>query len=145
MKHIKGFVVCCAALFIICDLYAQPNISRIEYYLDKDPGYGKGTSVTFSAGTNISNASLSIDPASLAAGFHLLGIRSKDANGGWSLDNKWLFAKPFPSDGVAPSLKRIEYYLDKDPGFGKATNVSFTPGKNLADLTINIDPATLAA
>ena len=144
MKHIKGLVVCCAALLTMYNSYAQPNISRIEYYIDSDPGFGKATSISFTAGTNISNASFNIDPASLSAGFHILGIRSKNANGGWSFDNKWLFAKPYPSGGTTtPFLKKVEYYLDKDPGFGKATDLPFTHGTNLSNLTINIDPATL--
>ena len=58
----------------------------------------------------------------------LLGIRAKDENGAWSQDNKWLFAKPYPSDttkaGTAPDLKQVEYYIDKDPGYGKGVPVA---------------------
>jgi len=144
MKYIKGIVVHCTLLLIAWNLNAQPGISRIEYYLDSDPGYGNGIAISFAAGTNVSNAALNIDPASLSTGFHVLGIRSKNANGAWSLDNKWFFAKPFSATASAPVLKRIEYYLDIDPGYGKATNVSFSPGTNLSNLTINLDPAALS-
>ncbi|MBN8852151.1 MAG: hypothetical protein BGO55_00200 [Sphingobacteriales bacterium 50-39] len=125
-----------------------PNLNKIEYYLDTDPGYGKATAIPFSPGTGVANAALNINPGSVTSGVHILCIRAQDANGRWSLDNKWLFARPYPSDstgpGPAPNLSRVEYYLDTDPGYGKATAVAFTPGTNLANINININPSSLA-
>ncbi len=35
----------------------------------------------------------------LNQGVHIVGIRSRDANGAWSIDNKWLFLKPYSNTG----------------------------------------------
>jgi hypothetical protein len=135
IQFIKRCAGCCAGLLWAWCLSAQPNISRVEYYIDTDPGYGKATAIAFTAGPNLINLTLNINPASVANGVHVLGIRAQDANGHWSLDNKWLFARPFPADstgpGPVPNLNRVEYYLDADPGYGKATAISFTTGTRL--------------
>jgi PKD-like domain/Secretion system C-terminal sorting domain len=149
IQLIKRWAGCFAGLIWACCLSAQPNLNRVEYYIDIDPGYGKATAISFTPGTNLSSIALNINPASLSNGVHILGIRARDANGGWSLDNKWLFAKPYPSDstgpGPVPNLNRVEYYLDADPGYGHATAISFTPGNNLANIALNINPASVSS
>ncbi len=143
---IKRFAGCCLALLWALCLAAQPALTRVEYYLDTDPGYGSATAISFSPGaTNLSNIAINIDPVTLSAGVHVLGIRAKDANNAWSLDNKWLFVKPYNNSVAIPNVSRIEYYLDTDPGYGNATSVSIGTGNNFANLAVNIDPATLSA
>jgi hypothetical protein len=147
-QHIKPLLCSLLALLWGCLLYAQPNITRVEYYIDKDPGYNNATAVSITPGTNLSNIALNISTTTLASGVHTLGIRAKDANGAWSEDNRWLFVKPYAggdSTGPVPNLNRIEYYLDADPGYGKATAISFAAGTNLSGITLNIDPSTLAS
>src|SRR5258708_611712 len=147
IELIKRWAGCLAGLFWAWCLSAQPNLSRVEYYIDIDPGYGKATAISFTPGNSLTNIALNINPASLTSGVHILGIRARDANGGWSLDNKWLFAKPYPADSTSPvpNLKQVEYYIDKDPGYGKATAISFTPGTSLSNIGININPASLTS
>ncbi|MEP7317833.1 MAG: T9SS type A sorting domain-containing protein [Panacibacter sp.] len=147
MKHIiKRFAGCCVALLWGLCLAAQPALTRVEYYIDTDPGYGSATSVGFTTGaTNLSNVAVNIDPGTLIPGVHVFGIRAKDVNGAWSLDNKWLFVKPYSNSTAIPNVSRVEYYIDTDPGYGAATSVSIGTGNNFADLTVNIDPATLTA
>ena len=120
-------------------VFAQPNINRIEYYLDTDPGYGNGTNVSFS-GTNNATGSINLDLTPLGSGVHIIGIRIRDANGAWSLDNKWIFLKPYPNTGavVQPNINRVEWYLDSDPGYGNGTSLSIAAGQDLAGLAINI-------
>ena len=62
-----------------------PNLSRIEYFVDTDPGYGAGTSVAFTAGTSVTDLAFTIPLTSLSDGLHTLFIRSKDANNKWSV------------------------------------------------------------
>ena len=97
MKQIiKRFAGCCVALLWGLCLAAQPALTRVEYYIDTDPGYNNATAISFTAGsTNLSNIALNINPNSIAQGVHVLGIRTKDVNGAWSQDNRWLFARPF--------------------------------------------------
>jgi hypothetical protein len=123
------------------------NITRVEYYLDNDPGHGNATALSIVPGTDLSGQFINLDPATLAEGVHILGIRARDASGAWSLDNKLLFLKPFTTSagipGVVPNITRVEYYLDTDPGYGNATQVSIVPGTDLSSQLINLDPATL--
>ena len=116
-----------------------PAINRIEYYLDADPGYGNATNVSF-AGTTNATGTINIDLTPVNAGVHIVGIRSRDAKGAWSIDNKWIFLKPYPNTGavVQPNINRVEWYLDSDPGFGNATPISIVTGQNLPNLAINI-------
>ena len=129
--------------FIQCFLVAAqtaPNINRIEYYLDADPGYGNATNLSF-IGTNNATGSINLDLIPLNAGVHIIGVRSRDANGAWSLDNKWIFLKPYANTGavVQPNINRVEWYLDNDPGYGNATPISIAAGQDLAGLAININ------
>lgn len=124
------------------------NISHIEYFVDTDPGYGSATSVSFSAGSNISNLTIPYDPTSLNSGIHQMCIRAKDAGGNWSLSNKVLFYKPYTNSGSSatqPNMVYLEYYIDDDPGYGSATNVSITPSTDIASLVIPINTGTLSS
>ncbi len=122
----------------------QPNVTRLEWYLDADPGYGKATALPLSAGQDIAGLSFNIDLVPLKQGVHIAGVRSLDADGGWSLDNKWLFVKPYSTSATAqPNINRLEWYLDTDPGYGKATTLLVTPGQDLTGISFNIDMVPL--
>ena len=56
--------------------------------MDADPGYGKATSISITPGTDIGMLVFDADISTVSYGTHKLGIRSLDANGAWSLDNK---------------------------------------------------------
>ncbi|MEI6950423.1 MBG domain-containing protein, partial [Paraflavisolibacter sp. H34] len=127
---------------------AAASIQRLEYYIDADPGYGNATAVPITAGTDLSNLVVSIDPAGLGSGVHRLYTRARNAAGQWSLTNTLLFYKPYAGDAVpppapAPEITRLEYYIDTDPGYGNPTAVPITPGTDLSDLVISIDPTNL--
>jgi hypothetical protein len=115
-----------------------PAVTRAEYFVDIDPGYGNGTAISL---TGLPNLSFTYDFTSASSGVHRIGVRSKDANGGWSLDGLWLFVKPYPptsspSLGPIPKIVAIEYYIDVDPGKGQATPVAFSAGQDISALTI---------
>ena len=140
-EHIRKAIFVCIGLLILHQGMAQPNISRIEYYLDTDPGWGNGTAVTYS-GTNDIATSFILNIVPLTAGIHIVGVRSKDANGVWSLDNKFLFLKP-NSASVPPDISNIEYYIDADPGYGNATALSFTGTSDIVT-GFNVNTISLA-
>lgn len=64
---------------------ATPNITKVEYYIDTDPGYGVATDVPISAGTPINNLNINLSMTGLTDGFHLFFARAKDATGTWSM------------------------------------------------------------
>jgi len=142
LKYTAGLAV---IVYFSAALHAQPNITRVEYYIDTDPGYGKGTALSIVPAKNLPNLSFNIDLTPLYEGVHFAAVRSQDANGAWSLDSKYLFLKPYKStSGIPqPNISYVEYYLDKDPGYGKATPLTITPGKNLSAIPFNINMAPL--
>jgi len=114
-----------------------PKLSRAEYYISSDPGYGKATPITIN-GSNPSTASFVLNITSLPYGTTVIGMRSQDVNGAWSLDNKWLFVK-IPKEKSAPLIKNAEYYIDKDPGYGKGTAITLTAAQQIAGLSFLVD------
>jgi hypothetical protein len=125
---------------------AQPNITRVEYFIDTDPGMGLATATPITPGNNLANQTISFDPTALTPGVHFFGIRSRNANGAWSHTNYLAFAKAFPTlpaEAATTNITRVEYFIDTDPGIGLATVKPITPGNNLANQTISFDPTAL--
>ncbi|WP_133176780.1 T9SS type A sorting domain-containing protein [Terrimonas sp.] len=124
------------------------NITRVEYYIDADPGYGNGTEITISPGTNLVDQAFNINPISLSQGVHIVGLRARDANGNWSHDNRWLIIKPYDDlegPGSQGNIVHVEYYIDTDPGYGNATPVTITAGTDLSDIQLNVNSGALTA
>ncbi|MBK8280915.1 MAG: hypothetical protein IPK94_12560 [Saprospiraceae bacterium] len=59
----------------------------MEYYIDKDPGYGKAKSVTITPGLEIKDVVIGVDISTLAKGSHMFYVRALNARGGWSMVN----------------------------------------------------------
>ncbi|MFM9907702.1 MAG: CARDB domain-containing protein [Chitinophagaceae bacterium] len=66
---------------------APQNITNAEYFIDTDPGIGSGTSINITPGLDISNIPVAVNIASLTAGEHNLFLRTRNANGKWSITN----------------------------------------------------------
>ncbi len=122
------------------------NITQLEYFLDNnDLGFGNCVQIPFSAGTDIANLNANINISGLASGVHRLFIRSKDANGKWSLTNFSVFDNsaimPYPTAPAAPpAVSNMEYFIDSDPGFGNATPLT-VPGNtgDISNYAVNIN------
>src|SRR5215471_6863791 len=79
----------------ITNVHAQ-SITKLEYFIDTDPGFGNGTTVSVSAATDVT-ANFTVDINSIQPGFHNLYVRgfippytvsengSPVTKGGWSL------------------------------------------------------------
>lgn len=125
-------------------VYCQPNITRVEYYIDIDPGFGNAAAINITQGTDITNLNIAINPETITEGVHRLYVRAKNANGNWSLTNTLLFYKPYsggtipPAPAPASNISRVEYYLDNDPGFGVATPLTFTAGTDIQNSVIAV-------
>lgn len=136
--------ILCLLLFCANKVHSQPKINQVEYYIDVDPGYGKATPVAIVQSTDLSNIKISLDPSTISAGVHLAGIRAKDANGAWSLDNKWVFVRTSPENSLS-NIIYAEYYVDTDPGYDKAIPISISPATNISGKLQNIRIDTLSA
>lgn len=115
-------------LLLFCNrLEAQEQLTKVEYFIDADPGYGAGVDIPFTAGTTLDvNFSVSL-PSNIGVGFHYLTVRVKDANNQWSA----VLTRPFLKESLSPrptsySVTAMEYFIDSDPGYGAATVVPIT-------------------
>jgi hypothetical protein len=124
-------------------LASVPNINKIEYYFDTDPGFGAGANVPVTPGTSISGLNFTIPLGAAADGFHTLFVRAKDANDNWSPAYSRPFYKLSTSAlAAAPDIDKVEYFFDNDPGFGAGTDVSITPGVAISDHSFTIPMAS---
>ncbi|MFZ4058435.1 MAG: beta strand repeat-containing protein, partial [Ferruginibacter sp.] len=116
------------------------DIVAAEYFFDTDPGVGNGTAISVTPGSAV-NFTANI-PTSLAAGFHFLAIRTKDATGKWGyFESRGFFIGSSTAD--AADIVAAEYFFDTDPGVGNGTAISVTPGSTV-NFTANL-PTSLAA
>jgi hypothetical protein len=114
------------------------NITRVEYFIDNDPGFGLGTAVTtgFTAAPAVNNLPISIPITSISNGLHWISVRAKDANNKWSTVAVRPFLKEvIPVSVLPPNLTKVEYFFDADPGFGLGTDVPITGATTLTNFT----------
>jgi Secretion system C-terminal sorting domain len=110
---------------------ATTNVSNIvaaEFFIDTDPGVGNGTPITAPSGAN-SAFIATVPTTSLANGFHFVAIRTKDADGKWSLfENRGFFISS--STTSVSNIVAAEFFIDTDPGVGNGTPITAPSGAN---------------
>ena len=99
-------------------LYTPPEnlgtgeIAGGEYFIDTDPGVGNGVAIALS-GIQDASTVVTIPPGTLSAldsGFHLLGVRARNAENDWSAAERFGFFLFDPVERVGlPVISRIEY------------------------------------
>ncbi len=138
-------------LCVWTDVQAQ-SVTKIEYFMDTDPGMGKATTVLVTPGADVT-ANFQVNISALTAGFHHLYTRgfippyqvtengTPVTKGGWSLTGVRTFYKEdfTTANGPLSSIVGGEYYVDADPGFGKATAIPVTPGLDLPNVSFAFD------
>jgi len=117
---------------------SEANIHYMEYFWDTDPGFGEGTPIDITSGTEISFNDNKVSTDRLSTGLHLFGIRAM-------ADNQWSPTLTqmvyIPTSGDIAVINRVEYFWDTDPGYGNATSIDITPGTevNISDLRISTE------
>lgn len=119
-------------LLLAAPLLAQEpaDLVELEYFFDKDPGYGQGLKVTTPGSPEI-NLDFDLDVSALTDGVHVLYLRIKDSEGRWSHYQKHTFIK-FPGESNMEEIVKAEYFFDRDPGLGKGTAVEVNRGYGVA-------------
>ncbi len=124
------------------------NIIAAEYFIDTDPGAGNGTAISLTPGTDINDLLASVNISGLPAGVHKLCLRTRSADGRWSLTNIKDFTvdsdPPYPTVSAAQNIVVAEYFIDTDPGFGNGTSISITPGTDINDLITAVNTSGLS-
>lgn len=118
------------------------NITAAEYFIDTDPGVGNGIALSAPSGTT-STFVATIPTASLAAGFHFLSIRTKDADGKWGFfENRGFYIST--STANVANITAAEFFIDTDPGVGNGTALTIPSGSTSAFVS-SIPTTSLAA
>jgi hypothetical protein len=120
-------------IFILLGLWIftskAQNITRLEYFIDTDPGYGSATSIPVTPDPSVAT-SFNMVTSGISYGVHFLFARAEDANGNWSESSMVpVIIGEYTNPG---NLVQMEYFIDNDPGFGLATQRTVAPGKNLS-------------
>ena len=99
----------------------QPAITKAEYFINTDPGVGKGTNIPLSPG-DVVNTTFYLPTTGLTTGFYNLFVRTRDAGGKWSIYANTLFYifdnKRHDQAKRYKSIAGAEYFYDTDPGSG---------------------------
>lgn len=124
-------------------LTSQPDLASGEWFVDTDPGLGKGTAITFSQNDTV-NQVVNINTTGFTPGFHNLFIRVKNLSGIWSHFEGRLFYV-IPAVGIINQsmLASGEWFIDTDPGLGKGTAISFAAADTVNPI-INISTVGLS-
>ncbi len=120
------------------------NIQEMEYFIDTDPGYGKAIPISVATpGTDLS-FNFTADLTALSPGIHQIFFRGKNGSGEWGvMAHGTFFTIDIPASGVS-QIQQLEYFIDTDPGYGNATQVSLpSSGTDLqVDFDVSLDGLT---
>lgn len=125
------------------------NIVAAEYFIDTDPGFGRGSVITISSGLDLSNISATINTATLSNGTHRLYVRSRNNEGRWSISSVKDFIVNFdftyaPAPVAAQNIVTAEYFFDTDPGLGSGKPITVTAGLNISNIAVTTNTAGLS-
>jgi hypothetical protein len=134
LKIPLGVHLVLSVALISLEVLAQ-QITRLEYFVNQDPGFGQATTISITPAADISNVTVQVPLQQIPIGISTIGIRAFNGNS-WGVTRLSYFLKSGP--GLSP-INRLEYYLNSDPGFGKATSLTITPGINLENLVRQIN------
>ena len=123
------------------------NITKVEYFIDTDPGFGLATDVPITAATEIANLTTSVNINGLPMGAHNLILRSQNAEGEWSITSVKTFGidPNYPTAPPAPlNIVKAEYFFDTDPGFSLATDIPITAAVDITNFAANLNISSIA-
>lgn len=116
------------------------NIEKAEYFVDTDPGFGNGISISISPGTHLVNIPATINTTGLLIGTHRLCLRTLNAEGKWSISYLKDFLvdsdPTYPAAEIIQNIVAAEYFIDADPGIGNAIPVSVSAGVDISNISI---------
>ncbi|HRG94083.1 MAG TPA: hypothetical protein PLZ10_14095, partial [Chitinophagaceae bacterium] len=95
---------------------APQFVTKMEYFIDTDPGFGAGTDIPVTAATDISGFVAGINTNLLTAGSHQLYIRTKNNEGRWSITGARSFIvdenPAYPASPASPgNISFLEYFF----------------------------------
>jgi hypothetical protein len=133
-------------LLFVSIAQAQPNITKMEYFIGTDPGFDMAVDIAgLPVQPDIANFIQTITP-NLNLGINYIGYRSKDANNVWSHTN---FVTWFVVDSTQNKITEVEYFWDVDSGFNAHSDTLYanpvadiSNGILYADVPLNLSVGT---
>jgi hypothetical protein len=119
------------------------KINKAEYFIDTDPGFGKATNIPISVPANDVSLSYSVNISSLSQGFHMMVYRARDDKGHWSVAQEQVFYVFRSQSTTATNVNKAEYFIDIDPGFGKATSIPVASPAIDLSMSFNVNTGSL--
>ncbi len=121
---------------VFSTLNSQPgNITKGEYFINNDPGFGNGTNISFSASADLQNISFIVPIGSLPSGFNQLYTRFRSENGWGQTQVRNFYKESITTGGTTlPNIVAGEYFLNTDPGFGNGTSIAIVPDDDLTNV-----------
>jgi hypothetical protein len=106
------------------------QISRTEYFIGEDPGFGRATPIVISASEEELSLDFITDIQTLSEGFHFINIRACNELRQWGHPAQRLFYV-FKVEGDADNeITTLECFIDTDPGFGLANPITLSSTDN---------------
>jgi hypothetical protein len=118
-----------------------PNLTKAEYFIDNDVGYGEANELTFNQGVEDQITPI-IDVADLDEGFHILGIRAKNENIWGHTYIIRFFVDNSPTNPDLEEVTAIEYFFDSEAGYDQGVSIEITPSDQIA-ITPTLDISSL--
>ncbi len=124
------------------DPLTDEAVNAAEYFFDTDPGPGLASPVPGIVSAPDIDHTFAASTATLAYGMHMMGIRTRNSAGEWTLPAMHMVYVSANDPTVDENITAAEYFFDVDPGEGGATAV---PGMTAAgDIDHTFDAATSA-
>jgi hypothetical protein len=114
------------------------NLVATEYFLDQDPGIGQATAISGINNSDSISLVLNVPIQSLSSGFHHLFIRCKNLDNEWGLLEDRTFYIIQNTDLNSATIIAAEYFIDQDPGMGRATPISGLNSSDSIGFILNI-------
>jgi len=119
--YLLSFISICIS---VSNAYASAHLKIIEFFIDNDPGLGRGQQIAVNDSSNNITLDFTINVQDLKDGFHNLFIRAMDNDQKWSLNYKRPFYKQRKSTiDTKPEIVQAEYFIDIDPGIGNGIKI----------------------
>lgn len=117
MKTILS-LVCVVISF--CATAQDTTVHRMEYFIDDDPGYGRGTALNINPAEE-ATFTFNVNLSGYTVGYHKFYLRTRDNLGRWSITaRRNIEVLPPVSEN---DMISGEYFIDADPGVGMGQKI----------------------
>ncbi len=120
--------------FFVPHGHGSGTLNGVEWWLDEDPGRGQATAIA--ATGSDTQVTIPVLTDQLAAGVHTIGVRARQ-------DELWgqTYTHTFfvPHGHGSGTLNGVEWWLNEDPGRGKATAIAATGSDTQVTIPVPTD------